>query len=194
MPSLTRREFLYYLWGASAAVLTTEAVGFGLWSALPYGSASGECFDFCETLRVWQLPPPDGEPLRVLHPQRPGEGFWLVHLGPEALAAPGRPARAPQHPGLLAFRAQCQRGDCWYMWNKANQTFSCPCDGATFAKDGTWQSGPADRDMDQFRLTVFNRAGEKIARTEAGEPVALAPEAALVGVATMFFFRGLKVE
>ena len=32
---LTRREFLYYIWGASIALVTLEAVGLTVWFLLP---------------------------------------------------------------------------------------------------------------------------------------------------------------
>jgi cytochrome b6-f complex iron-sulfur subunit len=54
---MTRREFLYYIWGASMALLLAEAGGAAIWLALPRFKA-GE-FGGAFTLDVSQIPAPD---------------------------------------------------------------------------------------------------------------------------------------
>src|SRR5690242_21864745 len=95
MKPLTRREFLYYVWGASIALLTAE-ITFVLRPR--YGLAQ-DCFDFCYVFSVDDLPPPDGQPYQVRNSKSRPE-FWLVNVGPTTSADPRHPAGVSVQPEI----------------------------------------------------------------------------------------------
>ena len=59
--TLSRREFLYYVWAASMALFMAEAGGALLWFAVPRFRA-GE-FGGVFTLAAAEVPPPDADPV-----------------------------------------------------------------------------------------------------------------------------------
>ena len=71
---LTRREFLYYVWGASIALFMAEMGGALIWFALPRFK-EGE-FGGVITLPISDLPTPDSGPKDL-----PDVRIWLVNLG-----------------------------------------------------------------------------------------------------------------
>ncbi len=58
-PSMTRREFLYYIWAASLALFMAEAGGAILWFALPRFRA-GEFGGLFE-IDIGKVPQPDNQ-------------------------------------------------------------------------------------------------------------------------------------
>ena len=70
---LTRREFLFYIWGASMALFTAEFAGLFVWFALPRFK-EGE-FGGKFSVSIDELPTKNAEPAAF------SEGrFWLVNL------------------------------------------------------------------------------------------------------------------
>jgi cytochrome b6-f complex iron-sulfur subunit len=188
MRPLTRREFLYYVWGASIALLTAE-ITFVLRPR--YGV--GECF-ICYELAVNDLPPPDGQPHLVKNSKSRPE-FWLVNVGPRTTADLRHPAGVSVQPGILALYPVCPHIGCFYEWGKAAEAFICACDGSTFLRDGTRIHGPATRDLDRFVVTIMNNNGRVLGQTRGdkginGQPVALPEEASIIGVGLQFRFLG----
>ena len=70
--------------------------------------------------------------------------IWLVH-SPEA--------------GYLALYRRDPFLGCQVAWEKANQRFVNPCHGQKYTRTGEWIEGPAERNLDSFRVIV-NDAGE----------------------------------
>src|SRR5260221_7064516 len=68
--SVSRREFLYYIWGASMALLLTETTGALVWFALPRFRA-GE-FGGVFPLDPKAIPPVDSAPVG-----NPSGKYWL---------------------------------------------------------------------------------------------------------------------
>ena len=142
----SRREFLYYAGGATAALFAT-----GLCAAL---------YSFA------QVP--------ELIKDRPGM-FALDSdaLNSETLPIHIRDARAwllPTEAGLVAFSALCPHLSCRLIWFEVNNRYECPCYGDKFQLDGTYIEGPAMREMD--RLTIWVQTPHGILRTPPdGAPV-----------------------
>src|SRR5260221_14323838 len=67
---ITRREFLQYVWGASAALLMVEAGGAAFWFALPHNLVENGVFRLTPSELPLQNTPPVIMPLIY-------DGFWL---------------------------------------------------------------------------------------------------------------------
>ena len=61
VPPMTRREFLYYIWAASMALILAEGTGALIWFAIPRFKA-GE-FGGIFTLDIANVPPVDSGPV-----------------------------------------------------------------------------------------------------------------------------------
>lgn len=146
---ISRREFLYYIWGASMALLMAESAGAILWFALPRFRA-GE-FGGVFTIDPATLPQKGTPPV-----VKPDARFWLSNT----------------NAGLLALSVVCTHLGCLFKWVPANNRFECPCHGSKFLADGTKIKGlgPAPRNLDRFVITVTTPGGT--AKTNAnGGPV-----------------------
>ena len=124
---LSRREFLYYLWGVSMAVAIAGATGATIWFALPRFRA-GE-FGGVVTVPVGELPPPDSGP----QPFTDGR-FWLVNIGQQTVDDPRQPPAYPLTPGVKALYMVCVHLGCLYKWQPTNDRFECPCHGSKYLK------------------------------------------------------------
>src|SRR3990170_397307 len=90
---MSRREFLYYLWGVSMALFMAEAGGALVWFALPR-FREGE-FGGVFSVPVEQVPAADADPGEF-----PAGRFWLVNLGEAWVPDPrGCPAKTVR-PGI----------------------------------------------------------------------------------------------
>ena len=157
---LTRREFLYYLWGISMAVYLAGSAGATLWFALPR-FREGE-FGGVFTLDPGVVPPPDSGP----KPFSEGR-FWLVNQGPRSVSDPReRKDLYPRQEGVKALYMVCVHLGCLYKWVPSNDRFECPCHGSKFLKTGTRLEGPAARNLDVFVVEAVDAQGNVLARTE----------------------------
>ncbi len=145
-----RREFLYYIWGASIALLLGQSTAGLIWFALPRfaeGTFGG----------VFSLAP-DRLPLPATAPANVPEGRF--HL-----------ASAPQ--GVLALYGVCTHLGCLPKWSETNFRFECPCHGSKFELNGAYIEGPAPRGMDRFRVTLEFADGTQATTDAAGGPIPL---------------------
>ncbi len=147
---VSRREFLYYIWGASMALLLAESAGTIIWFALPRFRA-GE-YGGVFTLDPATLPPKGSPPVG-----RPDGKFWLSNT----------------NNGLLALSMICTHLGCLFKWVDTNNRFECPCHGSKFQADGTKikGEGPAPRNLDRFIVTVTATGGAKRMTDANGGPV-----------------------
>ena len=124
-PPMTRREFLYYIWGASMALFMAELGGAMVWFALPRFRA-GE-FGGVFTLDISKIPPVDSDPQ-----DNPGGRFWLVNIGEKRISDPRQPQDYPVKPGVVAIYKVCVHLGCLYKWVPVNDRFECPCHGSKY--------------------------------------------------------------
>ncbi len=165
-PPMTRREFLYYIWAASMALLLAETGGATLWFAYPRFKAGtfGGIFE----LDISQVPAPDSGPKSY------DEGrFWLVNMG-EGNAkdqrlqdyVSGEPY-AIQQTGLKALYKICVHLGCIYKWVPTNDRFECPCHGSKYLPSGVRIGGPARRNLDVFIVQAVDANGNVLSETQA---------------------------
>ena len=162
---MTRREFLYYVWGASMALFMAEMGGALVWFALPRFRA-GE-FGGVFTLDVSTLPQPDTGPKDF-----PDGRFWLVNLGSKDVADPRQPKDYPGwlQPGLAAIYKVCVHLGCLYKWVPTNNRFECPCHGSKYLSSGLRVDGPARRNLDRFIIKALDASGNVLTQTKSGDP------------------------
>jgi cytochrome b6-f complex iron-sulfur subunit len=158
-PPLSRREFLYYLWGSSLALYLAGSAGALLFFALPRFE-EGE-FGGVITVPVEEVPPPDSPPSEF------AEGrFWLVNLGQAGATDPRQPEGLAEEPGVKALYKVCVHLGCLYRWEPTNDRFECPCHGSKYLPDGAKIDGPATRNLDVFVIEAVDAAGNVLASTQ----------------------------
>jgi cytochrome b6-f complex iron-sulfur subunit len=156
---LSRREFLYYVWGASMAVLLAGAGGATIWYILPR-FREGE-FGGAFSLPIAEIPPPDSPPKEFAAGR-----FWLVNIGSGTLIDSRQPSDYPINSGVRAIFKVCTHLGCLYKWSSTNDRFECPCHGSKFLKTGTRIDGPARRNLDVFMMEAIDAQGNVLSSTE----------------------------
>lgn len=142
---ISRREFLYYIWGASIVLVTLQGAGLLLWFLIPR-FREGE-FGGTFTVSTADVPEINTPPINF------AEGrFWLVNLDttqPNELMY-----QAPDEPnpiqGVAAIYKVCTHLGCIYSWTPTNSRFECPCHGSKYRLDGRRIESPAPRTLDRF--------------------------------------------
>lgn len=166
VPGMTRREFLYYIWAASMAILTAQAGGATLWFAFPRFK-EGE-FGGVFPLDISEVPEPDSGP-KAYDAGR----FWLVNMGDGNASDPrlqqyvGDKPFAAQTKGVKALYKICVHLGCIYKWVPTNDRFECPCHGSKYLPSGIRVGGPARRNLDVFIVQALDASGNVIAETKA---------------------------
>lgn len=146
----SRREFLYYIWGASMALLLGQAGAGLVWFALPRFKEGtfGGVFNF----------PPERVPSAGSAPLNVPEGrFWVSN--PEQ--------------GLVVLYGVCTHLGCLPKWVDVNNRFECPCHGSKFQLTGQYIEGPAPRSMDRFKTTITFTDGTTETSNGVGDPIPL---------------------
>lgn len=182
---ITRREFLYYIWGASMALFTAEAAGLLVWFLIPR-FREGE-FGGAFMLPTDVLPEVNGEPFNF-----PDGRFWLVNL--DTTQENERMYRASDEStdikGVAAIYKVCTHLGCIYNWTAANNRFECPCHGSKYRLDGRRIESPAPRTLDRFKLEALAAdkttvlASADVDANDYWQPVELPADTAFVRVDT----------
>ena len=146
----SRREFMYYIWGASIALLLGQAGAGLIWFAFPRFKEGefGGTFPY----------DPTGLPAAGTPPE------WV---------ASGRFHVSHTENGLLALYGVCTHLGCLPKWVPGNTRFECPCHGSKFRINGSWIEGPAPRGLDRFPVVVTYTDGSSDATPEDGGPIVL---------------------
>lgn len=146
----SRREFLYYIWGASIALLLGEVTAGLIWFTFPRFK--------------------EGE-FGGIFPFDPGD---LPSAGSAPVSVPaGRFHVSNTDDGLLILYGVCTHLGCLPKWIETNDRFECPCHGSKFEGDGTYIEGPAPRNLDMFPAEVVYANGTSVSTPEDGSPIAL---------------------
>ncbi|MCS6870751.1 MAG: ubiquinol-cytochrome c reductase iron-sulfur subunit [Anaerolineae bacterium] len=144
---INRREFLYYIWGASIAVFLAQTTGAIIWFALPR-------FREGEFGGIFVVDPATVPAVGASPVPNPTGKYWLVNT----------------QNGLLALNMVCTHLGCLFKWVDANGRFECPCHGSKFEEDGRYIEGPAPRGLDRFAVRVITPTGV-IESDAKGSPV-----------------------
>lgn len=148
--SPSRREFLYYIWGASIVMFMGQASAGLIWFARPRfkeGEFGGE-FRFTPDA----FPGVDAPPVQVAKGR-----MHLVNTGE----------------GLLALYNVCTHLGCLPRWSDVNHRFECPCHGSKFELNGAYIEGVAPRGLDRFAMTLRLVDDGTEITTRDGSPLAL---------------------
>ena len=143
---VSRREFLYYIWSASAALLFVESGAGIVWF---WGARMHPRSDTLVDLDLKELP-------------AVSEVFYV----------PGRFWLASTQAGLIVWRNLCTHLGCTLNASEQGTQlhpfphFFCPCHGAEFTYDGYCIVGPATRALDRFRVIVY--APDETRQTDDG--------------------------
>ncbi|WP_420629862.1 ubiquinol-cytochrome c reductase iron-sulfur subunit [Candidatus Leptofilum sp.] len=182
---ISRREFLYYIWGASIALYAAQFTGLLVWFLLPR-FREGE-FGGKFTISIDELPAVNAEPTNV-----PAGRFWLVNLdtrqGNELMAK--APDESEEIVGVAAIYKVCTHLGCIYAWTPANNRFECPCHGSKYRLDGRRIESPAPRSLDRFSMEFLDADKNPIPGTQSElvndfiAPVPLPDNAAFISVDT----------
>jgi len=148
--SLSRREFLQYIWASSMLLVLGGTGGAILWFAYPRFRA-GE-FGGVFTLSAEVIPSIGSGPADY-----PDGRFWLVNTASL---------------GVLALYKVCTHLGCLFKWVPLNNRFECPCHGSKYQLDGAWIEGPAPRSLDRFVVEALNSSGEVVAASQEDVPFA----------------------
>jgi len=128
---ISRREFLWYAWLSSFALLMAGSGGATLVYAYPHFK-KGEFGGKFSAGRIEDFE--DGS----VTSNREGK-FFLVRQGNE----------------FKAIYQVCPHLGC-LVRQREEGGYSCPCHGSQFAQDGTLVASPAPRDMDEFAVEVVD--------------------------------------
>ena len=183
--SVSRREFLYYIWGASMALYAAQFSGLLIWFLLPRfreGEFGGKFI-----ISLDELPEVNAEPANI-----PSGRFWLVNLDTTQSneLMKKAPDEAEEIIGVAAIYKVCTHLGCIYAWTAANNRFECPCHGSKYRLDGRRIESPAPRTLDRFRLEFLDADKNPIPGTQSElvddfyAPVALPGNAAFISVDT----------
>lgn len=155
----SRREFMYYIWGASMAMLLGQFTIVGLWFAYPRFREGefGGSFPFDPAA----IPSLGSPPISI-----PSGRFWLSQT----------------EEGLMAMYAVCTHLGCLPKWVSTNVRFECPCHGSKFRANGTWIEGPAPRGLDRFPMVITYQDGSTVETDVEGSPIPLDPEKSIVSI------------
>jgi cytochrome b6-f complex iron-sulfur subunit len=182
---ISRREFLYYIWGASMALYAAQFSGLLIWFLLPR-FREGE-FGGRFILSIDQIPPVNAVPTNV-----PAGRFWLVNLDTRQPNDLMKKAVDEQEEivGVAAIYKVCTHLGCIYSWTEANNRFECPCHGSKYRLDGRRIEAPAPRALDRFRMEFLDADRNPIPGTlselvdDFYSPVVLPDNAAFISVDT----------
>jgi cytochrome b6-f complex iron-sulfur subunit len=147
----SRREFLYYIWGASIALLLGQVSAGLIWFALPRFRA-GE-FGGVFNVPAGDIPAPGDAPLAVSSGR-----FWVSNVPDQ---------------GIQVLYGVCTHLGCLPKWVPTNGRFECPCHGSKFEMDGKYIEGPAPVSLDRFRSTVIFTDGSSEEMSANGDPIPL---------------------
>jgi cytochrome b6-f complex iron-sulfur subunit len=160
--SVTRREFLNYVWGASMALFLVQFGGLSFFFALPRPRVG----EFGGIIKVDVAQYQEAADQKAPIANNVGK-FWIVNT--EA--------------GINALYKVCTHLGCIYPWSDAAGIFACPCHGSQFKLTGDYIAGPAPRSLDRFQFTILDAAGNVVGTsTDKGEAVPLPANAATIMV------------
>jgi len=147
----TRREFLYYIWGASIALILGQTTAGLIWFSLPRFRAG----EFGGTFTI------------------SGEEVPQVGNGPKSYPAGRFHVSNVADQGLVALYGVCTHLGCLPKWVDTNFRFECPCHGSKYELNGKYIEGPAPRSLDRFLTTITFDDGTTATTNATGDPIPL---------------------
>jgi len=153
---VSRREFLYYVWGASCLLLAGGTIGAAKLYLMPRNGGLIEGKDYLH-LSVQDLPIV-GEPPRYIREGR----LWLSNAADGLYSLDGTNYKYPY--------------DTFFKWSDANMRFEDPVYGTKFTATGAYIEGPRNRmhftHLTQYVIQVITPSGVRETPAEGG-PVSI---------------------
>ena len=165
--TVSRREFLNYVWGASMALFLVQFGGLSFFFALPRARLG----EFGGIIPVGIQQFLDAAEQKMPIANNAGK-FWIVNT----------------ENGINALYKVCTHLGCIYPWSDAANRFACPCHGSQFQLNGDYIAGPAPRSLDRFQFQIQDASGAVIGAGVDGLAVPLP-----AGAATILVDTGKKV-
>ncbi|MEO8611213.1 MAG: Rieske 2Fe-2S domain-containing protein [Chloroflexota bacterium] len=137
-----RREFFYYLGGASLMLLGAGSIGVLARFLNPPQTNTSQHKIF--EVDLTKIPEVGKWPVAF-----PAGRYWLVHVDEGLIALYG----------ACSFMRGLMREGCLPKWVPTNNRFECPCCGSKYQLDGTWIEGPAQRGLDRYFIEVTTPNG-----------------------------------
>lgn len=152
---MNRRETLFVVWAIAATALAVTLVGIIVWMLRPPTLVLGNENEAPPgSVTLWFCDAGQSRCVRVAgtdvedaYLARDPSTVFVVHNSPTEWKA-----FVPVSPGPA----------CFIKWVEARQRFEDPCFGARFARDGSYQEGPAPRNLDEYPI----RAEEGVLKIE----------------------------
>jgi hypothetical protein len=163
----SRREFLYYLGGASLALFASGTCGAAYWftqKRLQFGIESGIFLLSIDDLSLLRFGP-------IFHQ---ASWSWLANT----------------EDGLIAFDARCVFDGAIIRWFNR---FDCPACGSKFQIDGTCIEGPARRNLDRLSIEVRTPYGTRTTPPD-GSPVSIDEATSLVLDTNRFIYGASRED
>jgi len=147
----TRREFLYYIWGASIALILGQTTAGLIWFSLPRFRPG----EFGGTFSITGAEVPTAGDAPHSYPS----GRFHVSNVPDQ--------------GVVALYGVCTHLGCLPKWVATNSRFECPCHGSKYELNGKYIEGPAPRSLDRFVTTLTFGDGTTAVTNATGDPIPL---------------------
>jgi cytochrome b6-f complex iron-sulfur subunit len=144
-PSVSRRQFLNFLTGATVAAAGTAA----LYPAAKYfvppkeGNGSGAILAKDKLGNVI--------PASQILTEPPGTRALVAGLAGEPTYLTVKEDGTIDRMGIVD---SCTHLGCTFPWNELDSQFQCPCHGSRYGADGSVERGPADRPLKLANIQV----------------------------------------
>ncbi|MBD2344017.1 cytochrome b6-f complex iron-sulfur subunit [Anabaena subtropica] len=149
-PSLSRRQFLNFLTGATVAV----TAGATLYPAGKFFIAPGEKTGEGGAILAKDILG-NQIPASQILAEAPGTRALVAGLAGEPTYLIVKEDNTLDHIGLVD---NCTHLGCTFPWNPLDQQFQCPCHGSRYAPDGSVVRGPAPLPLKIVQVAVFNNS------------------------------------
>ncbi len=144
-PSLSRRQLLNFLTGATVAA----TAGAALYPVAKFFAPPAEGGKGGAILAEDKLGNPI--PASQILAEPPGTRALVAGLAGEPTYLTVNEDGKLDSTGIVD---NCTHLGCTFPWNEIDEQFQCPCHGSRFAPDGSVERGPADRPLKLVRVGV----------------------------------------
>lgn len=142
---VSRRGFVGWAFGLGSGFIAL-AVGIPLVGSVVGRFSQAPPSQFVEVADVASLPV--GEPFALTFVEE-AQDAYNISLLPHAVFAVKR-----SETDVTVFSPVCTHLGCQVFFDRASNTFECPCHGSVFALDGTVKAGPAPRPLDTLPTKI----------------------------------------
>lgn len=149
-PSLSRRQFLNFLTGATVAITTGSALYAAGKFFIPPAKSTG-VGGAVLAKDILGNPIPATQILA----EAPGSRALVAGLDGEPTYLIVKEGNVLDSIGIVD---NCTHLGCTFPWNPINQQFQCPCHGSLYAPDGTVVRGPAPLPLKIVQVAVIDHS------------------------------------